>query len=130
MYYVFSTMTSSNQYIVYSENPNKNLAEIKRRITIHGGANVATKSLYTPRGIMTEVSDEDMGILQTDFAFQQHQKNGFITIEKKKSDPEKVAKAKLKAEDESAPITPDSPDVSGLYEKTENPNVMRAKERK
>lgn len=102
MFYVFSTMSTDVAYAVYGEKVN-DMPTIERQIVINGGANVATKNLITPRGVMTSVSDEDMELLSADPVFQMHKQNGFIAVEKKAADPEKVA-AGMEARDQSAQL--------------------------
>jgi hypothetical protein len=80
-----------------------------RSIFIQGGAGVAQKAktgsdIWTPLGRMTEVSDEDMGLLERNQVFQLHQKNGFIKVQKKSADVEKVV-ADMNRADKSAPLT-------------------------
>jgi len=103
MFYVFSTLSTDVDYTVYGESVN-DLPTIEKRITIKGGANVATKHLITPKGVMTAVEDAEFDILSAHPVFQMHKKNGFITVEKKAADPEKVA-SNMTARDESAPLT-------------------------
>lgn len=105
MFYVFSTLSTDVDYTVYGESIN-DLPTIEKRITIQGGANVATKHLITPKGVMTVVEDADFDILNAHPVFLMHQKNGFITVETKAANPEKVA-TNMTARDESAPLTAD-----------------------
>jgi hypothetical protein len=112
-FYVYSTLTCDNHFTIYANNSNRDLPVIERSILIKGGHNVATKHLYTPKGVMTEVSDEDMAVLQEDYHFKEQMKHGFITIERKKVEPEKVAKD-MTDRDGSSPKTPED------YEKGEN----------
>ena len=112
MFYVYSTATSSIAYTQYIENSSKDLAVVKRKadgtkmvVTIKGGHGVATKHLFTPRGVVTEVTDEEMDLLLQDKNFQRHVKNGFMTYDKKEVKPEKKA-AEMTQKDGSAPLTP------------------------
>ncbi len=59
-FYVYSTLTCDNNFAVYSNTPNQDIPVIHKTILIKGGHRVATKSLYTPRGVVTEISDDDM----------------------------------------------------------------------
>jgi hypothetical protein len=117
MFYVYCTGSAGIDFAVYTPNnandPHR-LPVVEKKIRIKGGANIATKNLVTPLGVRTEVSDEDMDILLQDFCFKRIVEAGFITYEKKKIDPDSVAK-RMEARDKSAPITPDSPEVQGKY---------------
>ena len=62
---------------------------------------------------MTEISDDDMELLEKDYHFQQHVKNGFINVMKKPGTAEKAV-ADMEKRDQSAPKTPeDYPRVEG-----------------
>lgn len=122
MFYVFSTMSTDVDYTIYGEAVN-DMPTIERRITINGGANVATKRLITPRGVMTPVEDADLEILNAHPIFIMHQKNGFITVEKKSHDPDEVA-TNMKARDESAPLT------DGDFKEGEAPTSVKGTKKK
>lgn len=111
MPYVYSTASQSTDFAVYAETNNRELSSIIRKITINGGANVATKypNLYTPLGMMTQVSDEDLAFLENDYSFKEMVKNGFLTVDKRKVEVEKVITG-LKPKDKSAPRTPQDPE--------------------
>jgi len=102
--YVFSTLTNATKYVDY-ENGGADLKHEKRSVMIHGGTGIATKHLITPMGVMTPISAEDYDWLKDDFHFKEHIKKGFIKVEKKAYEPEKVA-SDMKTGDGSAPITP------------------------
>lgn len=108
--YVYSTLTGDNAYAIYNYAPvklDKNaLPVLVRTILIKGGHGIANKHVVTPRGVITEISDEDLKELMNDYHFQQHIGNGFITVETVKEDPEKVAE-NMEDRDGSAPLTPD-----------------------
>lgn len=112
MYYVYSTATCPIDYVVYVKNTSNDLGVVQKhpngkqmRVTIKGGHGVANKNLVTPRGVVTEVSDEDMQLLLEDKIFQRHMKAGFMSYDKKNVDPEKKA-ASMEDKDGSAPLTP------------------------
>jgi hypothetical protein len=117
-FYVYSTLTSTNNYAIYKPQPKDSKATptIQKKISILGGSNVMPMpregmlypigGLVTPRGTVTEVSDEDMELLEKDYHFNEHRKNGFIVVEKKELAPEKVVK-NMTPKDGSAPKTPE-----------------------
>jgi hypothetical protein len=112
-YYVYSTATSSASYVVYVENSSKDLGVIKKDaqgkpllVTINGGHGVANKHMFTPKGVVTIVNDEQMELLLANDSFQRHIKAGFITYDKKHVEPEKKAE-NMAQKDGSAPLTPD-----------------------
>lgn len=108
MPYVYSTMTSDVTYA--SHKVHKDVATIQKKVTIKGGSNVVNrKSLDTPYGVATKVSDEDLAFLQERVVFKEHMKAGFIRVEKSDKDPEKViASSKMEVRDGSAPETPET----------------------
>lgn len=116
--YVYSTLTADNAYAVYARNPNQDVPVIERSILIKGGNGVATKHLVTPRGVVTEVNDEDMELLEKDYHFQQHKLNGFITVEKKEIAVDKAIK-NMAPKDKSAPKTPAD------YKKGDAPGTLK-----
>lgn len=103
--YVYSTMTAGVTYVTYVNSGN-DLPEIAHKVHIAGGANVATKHLVTPRGVVTEVSDTDLEHLISNEIFQRHMKNGFIIVDTIKVDPE-VKVADMEQADSSAPMVPE-----------------------
>jgi hypothetical protein len=124
MFYVYSTATCPICYVKYkplteSEKSLRGAAsghsEILKKVTIKGGHGVNTKILVTPKGVVTQVSDEDMEFLLKNESFQRHLKSGYMDYDKKKIDPEKKAK-NMAEKDGSAPLTPKQ------FEKGENDN--------
>lgn len=103
-HYVYSTISTDVEYIGWIKGASE-AQEKGHSVIVKGGANVATKNFLTPSGIMTPMDDEEITFLRSNSTFQQHMKNGFITIETRKTDPEKVA-ANMTTRDESAPLTP------------------------
>lgn len=105
MFYVYSTLTSSNDYAIYEKNNAKDLPKINRVIRIEGGSNVANKNLITPRGVVTSVSDSNYEALKENYHFKKHLENGFLSVVKKEVKIEKVISS-LEKKDKSAPKTP------------------------
>ncbi|KAG0013624.1 hypothetical protein BGZ81_000921, partial [Podila clonocystis] len=97
-------MTSSTDYRVWMPSGN-DLPTAGRSIVIKGGTGIATKELITPYGMVTEVSDEDLALLEEQEAFQRHIERGFIRVERTKIDPEKIA-ANMASRDGSSPLVP------------------------
>lgn len=115
--YVFSTLTCDNDYASWVKGGG-DLQTIERIVRIKGGAGVANDRIVTPRGVMTEIEEEDIAVLEQNEVFKLHQKNGFVQIERKSADPEKVA-ADMASRDGSAPLTP------GDYQTNDNPNAVQ-----
>ena len=106
MPFLVSTMTAGVDYTFYGKAEGNNLKPILKKISIKGGANIANKSLLTPRGTVTKISNEDLADLEKHAIYQLHKKAGHIKV--LNSDPsqkvEAVAKD-MKAKDASAPKT-------------------------
>ena len=82
MPYITSTMSASVTYAVYKKTAG-GLSVVDKEITINGGANVMNKKLLaTPNGVVTEVSDAELELLENHPLFKLHKANGFITISK------------------------------------------------
>lgn len=112
VFYVYSTATNSGTYVEYEENSSNELSIPKKwpngqpmKVTIRGGHGLADKYLFTPKGVVTQVSDEEMELLLRNPAFKRHIDRGFMTYDKKKIDPAKKA-ANMAQKDGSAPLTP------------------------
>lgn len=106
-HYVYSTASNDTLYSDQVKNPG-GIAKITRSVRIKGGANVINgRSLHTPRGVATKVSDDDMQFLLENKAFLRHKKAGYVTHTQIKADADEVA-AKLTTKDGSAQETPES----------------------
>lgn len=102
--YVYSTLANDQRYTEWHDSGN-DLPIEGRGVFIKGGTGVANDRLITPIGVMTEIDESELAILEKCPIFNMHRKNGFVTVEKSKVDAEKVA-ADLSLEDASAPMTP------------------------
>ena len=115
-YYVYSTLSNDQQYTLWKEGTNGPNVPL-HSVLIKGKANVVdTLHLITPKGVVTAVSKDDMEFLSKDPGFNQHKENGFILVEQKKADANRVAQD-MTPKDSSAPHTlqdyesrPDLPD--------------------
>ncbi|MDC9591174.1 hypothetical protein PSI23_18235 [Xenorhabdus sp. XENO-10] len=99
-------------YIYCTLSNDQNYAVRDGAVFIHGQANIMTKAMHTPRGRVTEVSAEQYAQLKDNHVFTLHKENGFITVETRQADPEKVA-TNMEASDQSAPDTPESLEAEG-----------------
>jgi len=123
MHYIYSTATCPIDYVKYkpasiSEGKDRNGGstghnQVTKRVKINGGHGINNKYMFTPRGVVTQVSDEDFEFLMQDDAFQRHVKLGYMSFDKKKVEPEKKAK-NMAEKDGSFPLTPKD------FEKGEN----------
>ena len=66
---------------------------------------MANDRLITPRGVVTEITEEQADYLRANKVFQLHEKNGFVQISDAKTDPDKAA-ADMTGRDQSAPEVP------------------------
>ena len=111
--YVFSTLTASQKYPIYKKVPGRDMLVMESYVFINGGANLPTKVLVTPRGVVTEITDEEYERLQQSPGFQQHLENGFLSVEDKSHEIDKVV-ADLKPKDKSAPMIPEDFEEAGM----------------
>ncbi len=103
--YVFSTLTASHDFPQWeSKRGNDQLPRAKGMIRILGGANLPAKTMVTPRGVMTPITDAQYEILQANPAFQRFVKRGFMTVEDRPHDADEVAE-NMTSKDGSAPST-------------------------
>ncbi len=108
-YYVYSTLSCDNLYTGYTSG-GADLPQIDAQVHIKGGSNVIDKRLFTPLGVVTEIDESQLAVLEQNEDFKLHKNNGFITIEKRKVDAE-VAAANMELKDRSAQITPNDYDA-------------------
>ena len=104
-YHVYSKMAADVTYNDYV--PGGDIPRVARSVTIKGGAGVANKNIITPYGVHTEITGEERDMLVKNGIFQLHRDGGFVTIEEKKEDPDRVATNLTSGPDPSAPLTPE-----------------------
>lgn len=78
--YVYSTVTASIAYQVGD-----------KTIVIKGGANVTDKHMWTPRGVATEVTREELEELRKIPSFASREKNGYFSTSQFEKNANKVA---------------------------------------
>lgn len=99
MPYITSTMGCGVNYAIYGKSAG-GLPVVKKEITINGGANVINKVFATPNGVVTQVSDADLELLEAHPLFKRHKEAGFIKVTK----TEKVDVVGLESKDKSAQL--------------------------
>jgi hypothetical protein len=106
-HHIYSTLAAPQAYTAYKKNDVRELALVESVVHIKGGTGVMeAKNIQTPRGVMTEVTSEELKALMENPVFKMHLDNGFIVIEDKEKKIEKVVKD-MNMQDKSRPITPD-----------------------
>lgn len=111
--YVFSTLACDQLYT------NWQVSSITGQDPIHvghvlvkGGAGIAnSRTLVTPQGVATEVTDEQLALLEQNEDFKRHKSGGYIRVEARSKDVDKVA-ADMSAGDKSRPYTDKSPEFN------------------
>jgi len=91
MYHVYSTLANNNEYVRYTNNGPGGVNIAEKSILIKGGHGVHKKGIGTPMGVHTAVSDADFEWLKDDYSFKQHQKNGYISVQKSEVNTEVAA---------------------------------------
>ncbi len=111
MNYVYSTATCSTGYCAY-DTSTPGPAVLKKQVIIKGGHGINAahdpknkNNIYTPKGVVTAVSDADLDFLMSNPTFIRHMDRGFLSVDKKEVAPEKKAKD-MAQKDGSAPLTP------------------------
>lgn len=114
MPHVVSKLAAGVDYVLYEKTGSGKLVAIGA-VSIDGGASVANKkTLYTPDGVVTPISDQDAEMLALDPVFQEHLANGSVKLLRTKpGDPDKAAADLDK--DQSAPVTPGDYDQPLAY---------------
>ena len=78
--YVYSTVTASIAYIVGD-----------KTIVIKGGANGTDKHMWTPRGVATEVTKDELEELRKIPSFASREKDGYFSTSQFEKNANKVA---------------------------------------
>ena len=102
--YVFSTLASDVAYTNHAQGGGDLPIDLPP-VVIKGGAGVANERIVTPRGVATEVTEEQVEYLRQNEIFKLHEKNGFVMVSDTYGDPDTVA-ADMTGRDNSAPIVP------------------------
>jgi len=113
--YIYSTLTLSSEYVDWQKRDGLQPRRGKV-VRIQGGANVPDKSLVTPLGVVTKVTDEDYEFLKGNRVFKLQVANGNISVQDREHKVEKVARD-MTSKDGSAPLTPDD------FPEGDEPNV-------
>lgn len=109
--------------------------DIEGVISIKGGAHVIDKkTLETPKGVVTEISDKDLAFLKTQYLFNEKIKNGSLEIvesekkavEKAKKNRKKDAGAQLTAQDFKD--AGQEPPIVGANEKPDDGSGLKEEE--
>lgn len=115
---VYSTLTNAHCYTNWTRPSDKTLHPevIGKPVTIKGGANLATSpesnmGRRTPKGVVTDVTDEQLEYLRQNKRFLSHEKQELIFVISSKEDPDKVARD-MNPKDNAAPITPAHPKLN------------------
>lgn len=114
--YLQATMSAGIDITIRKKDGNSPVAQAVRTIHVNGGANVHDRrSMITPIGAMTEVSDEEYALLEADHTFRQLKANGHIVVT---GDHHLNVKDNEK-KDKSAQLTPE--DFKKLRKGSESP---------
>jgi hypothetical protein len=103
--YVYSTLASDVLYQNHAPG-GADLPIVVSEVLVKGGAGVANDRLITPRGVATEVTEQQAEALRANPVFVMHEKNGFVQISDSRVDAD-IAAADMTGRDSSAPIVPE-----------------------
>lgn len=117
MNYIYSTASNDTVFPIWIKAAGSaqsiRAAQHERKILIRGKANVInTQSLITPKGVVSEVTDDELAELQKMSAFNASVKAGFYTVEKKKVEVEKVVKDMTKKDKSAQKVKQDFVDAN------------------
>lgn len=104
-FYVYSTLSNDQAYTQWEVSTDGAPHIATGRVLIRGKVNVTDKHFHTPKGVVTVITGEQLAKIERSGSFQRHKKAGYIKVERKKADPEAVAKADMTAKDASAQLT-------------------------
>lgn len=126
MMYVISTMACSVVYCQY-DTSRKDINILKDSVEIVGKTGVVNKrTLECPNGgTITPITEQQYAWLKENPLFKQHEKNGFIRVEKSRSVAESKAEKEAEVKDKSAQLTSDDFKEQGIEQpKTSVEEVM------
>ena len=102
---ILSTLTSP-QDVVLTRKTESGALEIVKTITLKGGANVIDRrTLITPQGVITELSDDDFDLLEKTAFYKRMKSRGFLRPVEAKETAEDTKKAGMEKKDNSAQKT-------------------------
>lgn len=106
--FVTSTLTNDTSYGPYREG-GADLPHKQTRVVIAGGANRADRDnrLWTPRGVATMITEEQLTLCMADPVFLKHKERGFIVVTDKEVNPDEIAVSDMTGRSNDAPITPE-----------------------
>ena len=111
----------------------KNGLDVQGSVLIKGGANVIDKkTMQTPKGIMTEVSKEDLEFLKTQSLFNEKIENGsYEIVDSEKKATEKIKKNKRKKDGGAQLVAQDfidadqQPPLVGAKEEPDDGSILK-----
>ena len=104
--YVYSTLANDQVYPYWIEQDNsRQLPRREVEVFIKGQAGVMGKNLVTPKGVVTEVTDEELAVLEKSPQFKRHCELGYLNVSKKKTNADKAASDLNR--DASSQLTPE-----------------------
>jgi hypothetical protein len=104
--FIYSTLTASQKYTQWKKGK-ADLSTRDKSVYIQGGSNVPDKHLVTPRGVVTEVTADQLAVLESNPSFKRHKERGFIKVERHKAETMEKAVSDMVQRDPSAPLVPD-----------------------
>lgn len=120
---ILSTLSAPQDVAITRKTDNGALMIVKT-IHINGGANVIDRrTLMTPQGVVTELTDADFELLKGTAFYQRMEKRGHLRPVETKETAEDTEKAGMKKKDASAQKTEDD------YEEDEKPVNVKGKKR-
>ena len=106
-HYIYSTLSNDQKYTLWKVSTDGAPHTAIGSVLVHGRANVMNdKTFDTPRGVMTHVTGDQLQQLCNSGSFVRHYKTGYLTVERVRENPEKVAQD-LVPKDKSAQLEPE-----------------------
>lgn len=103
--FVYSTLTADQRYTNWKQG-GADMPVPDGEVFVKGGAGVVNDRLWTPRGTVTEITEEDRAILESNSDFLLHKENGFVEISEELVAVEKAA-ADMESRDGASPLLPE-----------------------
>lgn len=79
--YILSTATNDNEFPVYGKAQPGRAPTVSGSVIIRGKAGLPNKHLWTPRGVVTPVTDEQLDQLRASKVFARMEAGGWFTVQ-------------------------------------------------